>query len=209
MKKILLSFLMFTIASAYCQKAFKVNQYGKGQPVIIIPGNTTDNDMWNKTIDNLIVNYKLYVITFTKKANESINANSLSKIKKELVKYIDENHLYNPVIIGEGTGAYISLEVAVEQPFLFSKMVITNTVANNIEDTSGFTTDISKINIPVLILKNKMNLKEASKEIRNDDYNSLPNKKIIVASNTDLIEHDDAMWFREQIKNFLLNGFTN
>jgi hypothetical protein len=209
MKKIILSVLMLSIASAYCQKAFKVNQYGKGQPVIIITGNTSDNDKWNKTIDNLKANYELYIITFTKKTNESINTNSISKIKKELVKYIDENHLNNLVIIGEGIGAYISLQVASEQPFLFSKIVIINTIANHIKDESGFTKDISKINIPVLILINKENSKDVSQEVLKDEYNSLLNKKIVAASNTNLTEHDYPAWFREQIKNFLLNGFAN
>ena len=69
--------------------------------------------------------------------------------------------------------------------------------------------DISKINIPVLILGRTYGTKEASLKIFSDQYKRLPNKSIIIAPTKDFIMYDDPLWFREQVKNFLTNDIKN
>ena len=116
---------MFTMVSAYCQqKAFKVEVYGKGQPIILIPGYSCSGDVWKETVDNLKGNYQLHVVTLAGFAGvRAINTPILKTVKNELIKYVVENHLNKPVLIGHSLGAFMSLWVASEEPSLFSKIL--------------------------------------------------------------------------------------
>lgn len=51
--------------------------------------------------------------------------------------------------------------------------------------------------------------KEASLKILKQQFSLLANKTIIVAPTKYFIMYDDPLWFREQVKNFLINGLKN
>jgi N-formylmaleamate deformylase len=285
MKKIFLSFLMLTIAGAYCQqKSFKVEVYGSGKPVILIPGYACSGDVWKATVDNLKSQYQLHVITLAGFAGvPPIDTPILKTVKSDLIKYVKDNHLDKPVLIGHSLGAFLSLWAASEEPDLFSKILcidglpfisamsnssisaeelrrdpvynaeaaanhFKNMPEKEFEDnrykamltlvsdtgharlitqwsiasdrkTLGYTfiemsttdlrAEIAKINIPVMILGSTYGSKEASQKIFREQYSSLPNKKIIIAPTKHFIMYDDALWFREQVKNFLVNGLLD
>jgi pimeloyl-ACP methyl ester carboxylesterase len=75
--------------------------------------------------------------------------------------------------------------------------------------TTDLRNEISKINIPVLILGSTYSTKEMSKKILNEEYSQLTNKLIIIAPTKHFIMYDDPIWFGEEVKNFLRNGLTN
>lgn len=276
---------MFTMVSAYCQqKAFKVEVYGKGQPIILIPGYSCSGDVWKETVDNLKGNYQLHVVTLAGFAGvPAIGTPILKTVKNELIKYVVENHLNKPVLIGHSLGAFMSLWVASEEPSLFSKILCVDgvpfissmsnpsitseeikkdsaynaeAIANNFKNipekefegnqfkamlnmvsdsaharliakwsaasdrkTLGYTyvemattdlrKEIAKINIPVLVLGSTYGTKEMSQKILSEQYSLLPNKTIIIAPTKHFIMYDDPVWFREQVKNFLINGLAD
>ena len=285
MKKIFFSIVMFASVNAYCQqKAFKVEVYGKGQPVILIPGYACSGDVWEETVDALKENYQLHVLTLAGFAGvPPIDTPILKTVKNEIIKYVEDNHLNKPVLIGHSLGAFMSIWVASEEPSLFSKVLcvdgvpflpaMTNpsvtaeeikanpsydaeAVANNFKNmpdkefddkqfkamlnlvndssharliakwseesdrkTLGYTyvemsttdlrNDISKINIPVLILGSTYSTKETSQKLLNQQYSQLTNKLIIIAPTKHFIMYDDPAWFLEEVKNFLKNGLNN
>ena len=116
---------MFIATSAYCQqKAFKVEVYGNGQPVILIPGYACSGDVWKETVDALKEKYQLHVLTLAGFAGvPSIDTPILKTVKDEIIKYVKENHLNKPVLIGHSLGAFMCLWVASEDPSLFSKVL--------------------------------------------------------------------------------------
>jgi N-formylmaleamate deformylase len=274
MKKIFLSFLMFIMFGAYCQqKSFKVDVYGNGQPIILIPGYSCSGDVWRATVDNLKANYQLHVLTLAGFAGvPPIDTPILKSVRNGLIKYVKENHLNKPILIGHNLGAFISLWVASEEPALFSKIICVDgvpfisamsnrsinaedrsTTSKNIPEkefnnnqfktnftmvsdsvharliaqwaaasdrktlaytfvemtTTDLRNEIAKINIPVLVLGSTYGTKEASQKILNEQYTLLPNKKIILAPAKHFIMYDDPLWFREQVKNFLINGLAD
>lgn len=274
MKKIFLSFLMFTIVSAYCQqKSFKVEVYGTGEPIILIPDYFCSGDVWKATVDNLKLKYQLHVVTLAGFAGvPPIDTPILKTVKNDLIKYVTDNHLNKPVLIGHGMGAFLSLWMASEEPSLFSKILcvdgvpfmsaISNrsmtgeaaaTYFKNIPvresegkpfkpmltlvrdtahakllaqwgaasdsktlrytfvemNTADLRNEISKVNIPVLVLGSTYGTKESSQKILSDQYRLLPNKQIVIAPTKHFIMYDDPLWFREQVKNFLINGLAN
>ena len=116
---------MFTVVGAYCQqKSFKVEVYGSGQPIILIPGYSCSGDVWKATVDNLKGNYQLHVLTLAGFAGvPPIDTPILKTVKNDLIKYVKDNHLNKPVLIGHSLGAFMSLWVASEEPSLFSKIL--------------------------------------------------------------------------------------
>ena len=110
---------------AYCQqKSFKVEVYGKGHPIILIPGYSCSGDVWKATVDNLKANYQLHVLTLAGFAGvPPIDTPILKTVKNDLIKYVKDNHLNKPVLIGHSLGAFMSLWVASEEPSLFSKIL--------------------------------------------------------------------------------------
>lgn len=116
---------MLSAVNAYCQqKAFKVEVYGKGQSIILIPGYACSGDVWKSTVDALKKNYQLHVLTLAGFAGvPPIDTPILKTVKNELIQYVKQNHLDRPALIGHGLGALISLWAASEDPSLFSKII--------------------------------------------------------------------------------------
>src|SRR5450432_2882687 len=125
MKKIFLSFLMFTAVGAFCQqKSFKIEVYGKGKQIILIPGYSCSGDVWKATVDALKAKYQLHVLTLAGFAGvPPIDTPILKTVKNDLIKYVKDNHLDKPVLIGHSLGAFLSLWAASEEPDLFSKIL--------------------------------------------------------------------------------------
>lgn len=111
--------------NAFCQqKAFKVEVYGTGQPIILIPGYACSGDVWKSTVDALKGKYQLHVLTLAGFAGvPPIDTPVLKTVKNELIQYVKQNHLDKPVLMGHGLGAFMSLWAASEQPSLFSKIL--------------------------------------------------------------------------------------
>lgn len=258
---------MFTMVSAYCQqKSFKVEVYGNGQPIILIPGYSCSGDVWKATVDNLKAKYQLHVLTLAGFAGvPPIDTPILKTVKNDLIKYVKDNHLNKPVLIGHSLGAFMCLWVASEEPSLFSKILCVDgrnpyfnaeAAANNLKNmpekefednqykaaltmvsdstharliaqwsaasdrktlgytmvemsTTDLTYEMAKINIPVLVLGSTYGTKEMSQKTLSEQYTLLPGKKIIIAPTKLFIMYDDPLWFREQVKNFLINGLAD
>jgi N-formylmaleamate deformylase len=130
MKKIFLSIIMLSVMNAFCQqKAFKVEVYGTGQPVILIPGYACSGDVWKSTVDALKGKYQLQVLTIAGFAGvPPIDTPVLKTVKNELIQYVKQNHLNKPVLIGHGLGAFMSLWAASEEPSLFAKILCVDDV---------------------------------------------------------------------------------
>jgi N-formylmaleamate deformylase len=285
MKNVLLLFLMLTVVGAYSQqRSFRVDVYGTGEPVILIPGYGCSGEVWKATVDNLKAKYQLHVLTLAGFAGvPPIDTPVLMTVKNDLIKYVREKHLDNPVLIGHSLGAFLALWAASDEPSLFSKILcvdgvpfiaalndpsvtveqLKNNAAYNggamadrlkempqqqfeenqfkamlglVSDTVharlitqwavasdrktlGYTfvemstTDlrqpIAKIDVPVLVLGSTYGTPENSQRILNAQYSLLPHKKIIIAPVKHFIMYDDPLWFREQVKNFLVNGLKD
>ena len=116
--------LLLVSVSAFTQKSFRVKVYGKGEPVILIPGYACSGDVWNETVKNLQDHYQLYVITIAGFAGvPPVDTPVLATVKNELINYVKNKRLNKPVLIGHSLGAFICLWMASEEPSMFSKIL--------------------------------------------------------------------------------------
>ena len=125
MKKIIIAALAFATTIAYSQDvSFKVQVYGKGDPVILIPGLGCSGDMWKETVNNFKDHYQLYVLTLPGFAGvRPIDTPVLKTVRDQLINYVREKRIAKPVLIGHSLGGFVSLWAASEAPDLFSKII--------------------------------------------------------------------------------------
>jgi N-formylmaleamate deformylase len=157
MKKVLIiiAFSIFFIQSVSAQqKAFDVKVYGKGQPVILIPGYSCSGAVWNETVDHLKERYQLHVLTIAGYAGvQPIASPVLKTVRDSIISYVRNNHLYKPILIGHSLGAFMSLWVSSEAPSLFGKIICV--------DGLPFVTAIGNAAITVDSVKNDPRYNEA------------------------------------------------
>jgi pimeloyl-ACP methyl ester carboxylesterase len=66
-----------------------------------------------------------------------------------------------------------------------------------------------RMDFPVLILASNPSSAPGFKREIETEYKSLPHKSVLIVPSMHLVAYNDPLWFREQIKNFLVNGLAN
>lgn len=108
-------------AATQC-KCFEVQVSGQGPALILIPGVASSADVWQHTVDSLKDRYQLHVLTLAGFAGvkplpmQSWGEGYLTLQQDAILRYIDEQQLQKPVIIGHSLGGYLALALAAKAP---------------------------------------------------------------------------------------------
>jgi pimeloyl-ACP methyl ester carboxylesterase len=124
--KIVFAFIMFTfIITANAQEsAFKVEVIGKGEAVLLFPGFTCTGEVWNDVVSELSKNHECHVFTFAGFGEvPAIEKPWLPKIKESITKYIIDQMLDKPTLIGHSLGGALALWMASENDE-FRKIIV-------------------------------------------------------------------------------------
>ena len=104
-------------ASAWKPTSFTVEVSGSGRPVIFVPGLTCDGHVWDATVAHFAGKVQAHVISLRGFAgNAPIDKELLPTVHDELIQYIRENHLENPIIVGHSLGGFMTYWVAETAP---------------------------------------------------------------------------------------------
>jgi pimeloyl-ACP methyl ester carboxylesterase len=129
MKALLATLLVST--SLMAQNSFRVQVTGKGQPVVLIPGLSSNGETWDTTVARYKDRFECHVITlagFVGVPRVATPAGGmLSKVLDELAAYIERNNLSKPVLIGHSLGGFIAMNFAVRYPDVPGRVVIVDT----------------------------------------------------------------------------------
>lgn len=131
MKKIVILLLLFI---ALCAKVFaQTNSYcfdvkksGKGkQPLILIPGFACSGDVWKETLLAYEKDYTCYSLTMAGFADAKPRGEIKFKVwEASIAKFIKDNSIQSPVIIGHSMGGGLALALAADYPELISKIIV-------------------------------------------------------------------------------------
>lgn len=108
-------------AATQCN-CFEVQVSGQGPALILIPGVASSADVWQHTVDSLKDRYQLHVLTLAGFAGvkplpmQSWGDGYLTLQQDAILRYIDEQQLQKPVIIGHSLGGYLALALAAKAP---------------------------------------------------------------------------------------------
>ncbi len=102
--------------SAY---SFRIKKVGQGKPMILIPGYKGSADTYNDVIAHFKDHYTCYVVTlagFAGQPPSGATDNLLQKQRDDLIRFINDEHLDHPVIVGFSFGGGLALWVATTVP---------------------------------------------------------------------------------------------
>ncbi len=129
-KLAILLIIFFYQTTTYSQSekySFNVVIKGKGNPIILIPGLASSGKVWKETTETLGEKYECHILTlagFTNQKPISLEKGYLPVIKKEIIKYIQNELNEKPILIGHSLGGFLSLSIVSSQPTLLRKIII-------------------------------------------------------------------------------------
>ncbi|MEH6659823.1 alpha/beta hydrolase [Leeuwenhoekiella marinoflava] len=118
-------FLGLSISAQNTIKPIEVEVYGKGDPVLLIPGFTVPGSGWNEVIAYLEPHFECHVVTLAGFGGlPALEFPWLPKVNEALQEYIQINNLNNLSLIGHSLGGTLALDLAARMPDLISQLII-------------------------------------------------------------------------------------
>lgn len=105
-----------------CFNVRVVGSGGSGPAVILIPGLASSGDVWQSTVETLQQNYQLHILTLAGFAGvapipaQNWGNGYLTLQQDAILRYIREQQLQKPVVIGHSLGGYLALALAATAP---------------------------------------------------------------------------------------------
>jgi N-formylmaleamate deformylase len=129
MRRLVFALLLVVCAgNVSAQSAFRVNRAGlrTGPAMILIPGLLSGGDVWDGTVDRFKSQYDMHVLTLAGFAGvpaASGDSAFLSTTRDAIIRYIRDNHLQHPVIVGHSLGGFLAFWIAATAPDLVGPIV--------------------------------------------------------------------------------------
>ena len=100
-------------------------EYGSGKPIILLHGNQESHEIFDKLIDKLKDNYKVYAVD-SRCHGKSENPIDISYdlMCDDIIDFIKKLHIDKPILYGFSDGGIIGILVAIKEPDLLSKLII-------------------------------------------------------------------------------------
>lgn len=106
-------------------------QFGTGNPVVLIHGFCETHEIWNEIAKALSLQYKVFIIDLPGFGQSSlpITPFSLNTIGQIVLDWIKQNNIVRPTVIGHSLGGYVALEMALQSKDIFSAIGLFHSTA--------------------------------------------------------------------------------
>lgn len=123
---IILCLICFKVIASSNDYPFKVEIKGVGtQSIIFIPGFASSGDVWNETVSKYEKNFRCHILTMPGFADAEPKENcTFQSWSNEIAKYITEEKLTKPIIIGHSMGGGLAMNIAADHSDLISKIIV-------------------------------------------------------------------------------------
>lgn len=174
--------------------------YGEGKPIILLHGNSETHEIFDRLIERLENNYKVYAIdSRCHGKSEKTEEISYDLMSVDMIEFIKKLKIDKPIVYGFSDGGIVGLLVAIKQPKLLSKLIISGANLNP-NGMSKSMLIISKIGY--FITRNKlfkMMIKEPN--ISSKDLEKIEIPTYVLAGEKDVIMEEHTRLIAENIKN--------
>ncbi len=105
--------------------------YGDGKPIVLIHGNGENHKVFDILIDSLKMNYKVYALdSRCHGKSEDTKDISYSLMADDVIAFINTLKIEKPVLYGFSDGGIVGLLIAIKEPYLLSKLIISGANIN-------------------------------------------------------------------------------
>lgn len=99
--------------------------YGHGTPIILLHGNGEEHQIFDKLIEKLQKNYKVYAIDSRCHGDsEKTKEISYELMTSDTIEFIKKLEIEKPILYGFSDGGIIGLLIAIKEPQLLSKLIV-------------------------------------------------------------------------------------
>ncbi|MEQ9825484.1 MAG: alpha/beta hydrolase [Puniceicoccaceae bacterium] len=115
----------------YADYAFEARVVGEGQALILIPGLGCSGEVWQESVSTLSQSRQCHILTLPGFAGVPAVAhegNYVEFIKTELKRYLEQEPLERPVLVGHSLGGFIGLLLACEADSGLAGLVIVDSL---------------------------------------------------------------------------------
>jgi pimeloyl-[acyl-carrier protein] methyl ester esterase len=106
--------------TAFSSRRITVQTRGDGPDLILLPGLASTAAVWKGTADRLVDRYRLHLMSVRGFGELAAQANGegavMGAVAREIVRYIVEQQLDRPAIIGHSMGGQLGLRVTADAP---------------------------------------------------------------------------------------------
>lgn len=103
-----------------------------GRDIILIPGLSSSPEVWQGTVDHLGSGWRVHRIHIQGFAGAPAQANATgpvaAPVAEEIARYITENKLDHPVVVGHSMGGTIGMMLAARHPDLVGKLMVVDMI---------------------------------------------------------------------------------
>jgi pimeloyl-ACP methyl ester carboxylesterase len=105
--------------------AFGVTVSGRGAPMILIPGLASPGSVWNGVVAHYRDRHQMHVLELPGMVGRPPVSDTLvlARLATDLQRYIRDQRLRRPIIVGHSVGALVALLVAIESPSLVGGVI--------------------------------------------------------------------------------------
>lgn len=177
--------------------------YGKGTPIILVHGNGETHQIFDVLIDKLKDNYTVYAIdSRCHGKSEKTEKISYELMAQDMIEFIKKLKINKPIFYGFSDGGIIGLLIAIKEPKLLSKLIVSGANLNP-NGISKVILILSKI--AYFVTRNKlvrMMVKEPNISIKDLEKINIPT--YVLAGKKDVIKEEHTRLIAENIKNSTL-----
>jgi pimeloyl-ACP methyl ester carboxylesterase len=104
---------------------------GKGQAVILLHGFPFNQEIWNNFAEKLAQKFRVFTVDLPGLGKSPILQSpfSIDQVAAQIILWIKENKIENPILIGHSLGGYVTLAAAGQDPDLFGGLVLFHSTA--------------------------------------------------------------------------------
>lgn len=182
--------------------------YGDGAAIILLHGNTETHMVFDKLIDCLKNDYRVYAIdSRCHGKSENTDKISYSLMADDVIAFIKKLDLEKPVLYGFSDGGITGLMIAVKEPDLLSKLVISGA---NINPKGIRKLNLLFYNIAYIVSKNKLvKMMISEPDIKPAELNKIKIPVHILAGEKDLIIKKHTRFIAKSIPDSTLEIVKN
>ena len=177
---------------------------GSGQPIILIHGNGEDHNIFDEIIPLLSNYFTVYAVDLRGHGKSSkINEYNYQDMADDIIYFIKELNLENPIYYGFSDGGIIGLLIASQYQNLLSHLIISgaNTCPHGLKNKWYY---LFKL-IYLLTRDKKMKMMLTQPNISKEELEKITIPTLVLAGSKDMISEDNTREIAQYIKNSTLN----
>jgi pimeloyl-ACP methyl ester carboxylesterase len=122
---VLVAIVVAMTSTAHAAEPFEVRVAGHGPDVLLIPGLASSGAVWDDTVAHLCTAHRCHVFTLAGFAGVPAQSGPLlDQVDAALARYIEQQHLKSPVVIGHSLGGFVALRLAISHPAEVGRLAI-------------------------------------------------------------------------------------